>query len=260
MSGNNGGIDAREQYKNADNLKARMAFQGKYSVNKQGFSRWLMEQYEFKRGADVLELGCGTGALWTGERELIEGTLGSLTLSDFSEGMLDEARRALADMPKTNLRVIDAMSIPFPDASFDVVIANMMLYHVPDKRRAIAETARVLRRGGAFYCATYGEGNLADIAPELMKGLIDIPAPSHDFTLDNGAELLSRSYGSVETRLYPDCFRITDPDDVLRYISSTRPIPEELRDEARRRVLARFGADGVWEVKKHYGTFVSRNE
>ena len=63
----------------------------------------------------------------------------SITLSDFSPGMLDAAWRNLVVTGRAfQFKEIDAQSIPFEDETFDAVIANHMLYHVPDRPKAIA--------------------------------------------------------------------------------------------------------------------------
>ena len=54
------------QYKNANHLNTRISIHDKYSVNKMGFGNWIFSHYEIAPGAQVLELGCGTGYMWKG--------------------------------------------------------------------------------------------------------------------------------------------------------------------------------------------------
>ena len=58
----------------------------------------------------------------------------------------------LADVRGVKFECADIQNLPYQDASFDVVIANMMLYHVPDIARGLSEVRRVLRRDGRFFC------------------------------------------------------------------------------------------------------------
>ena len=81
-----------------------------------------------------------------------------ITLSDLSSGMLDSAWRNLVVTGRNyKFKEIDAQEIPFEDETFDAVIANHMLYHVPDKPKAIAEIKRVLKTRWSFICYNHWE-------------------------------------------------------------------------------------------------------
>ena len=87
-------------------------------------------------------------------------------LSDFSEGMLEQARQNLkSSLSLFQFNVIDAQSIPFDNASFDIVIANHMLYHVPNRSKAFSEIKRVLKPSGRFYSSTGGCTHLKELRP-----------------------------------------------------------------------------------------------
>jgi ubiquinone/menaquinone biosynthesis C-methylase UbiE len=95
---------------------------------------------------DVLELGSGTGVTfpfldWNG--------VTSLTATDLSGGMLEEARRheAIANRPVT-FREVDASELPFGDATFDTVSASLMLCTVPDPEGTLREMSRVAQPDG----------------------------------------------------------------------------------------------------------------
>ena len=69
-----------------------------------------------------------------------------LVLSDFSAGMVKVSKENCRHHDNVEYQVIDIQDIPFGDETFDIVIANMMLYHVPDLHRALTEVRRVLKR------------------------------------------------------------------------------------------------------------------
>ena len=156
------------QYHNADKLNKRISIHEKYSVNRLGFGRWILSQYEIAPGSRILELGCGTGHMWKEGIRLLAGG-STLLLSDFSAGMLESAQEDLAGKDGVSFAVIDAQEIPFPNESFDIVIANMMLYHVPDLHKALSEAARVLKSGGKFYAATFGEHGIMAWINDLLR-------------------------------------------------------------------------------------------
>lgn len=102
---------------------------------------------------DVLELGCGTG--FFGVNLTKAGRLtGSLTLSDLSPRMLEVASaNAAANGVEVATAVADAESLPFDDATFDLVLGHAFLHHLPIPGVAIREAHRVLRPGGRLLVA-----------------------------------------------------------------------------------------------------------
>ena len=88
-----------------------------------------------------------------------------------SEGMLETAKATISGFSNVQHMVIDIQDIPFENDSFDVVIANMMLYHVPDLEKGLSEVRRVLKVGGTFYCATYGEHKIPQSPPAISRTL-----------------------------------------------------------------------------------------
>jgi ubiquinone/menaquinone biosynthesis C-methylase UbiE len=110
-----------------------------------------------ERFGRVLELGAGTGfftinlALAGAFGDLQEVTL---TVTDISEGMLDVCvengrQHGITLIPQAG----DAEALPFPDASFDLVIGHAFLHHLPDPQAALAEAYRVLAPGGTLLIA-----------------------------------------------------------------------------------------------------------
>ena len=247
------------QYGTADKLNTRISIHAKYSVNKQGFGNWITEHYRFPEHASVLELGCGTGDMWKGKRDLA-AICGRLILSDFSAGMLDKAKETLKDENGINYQVIDIQDIPFPDQSFDAVIANMMLYHVPDLGKGLSEVRRVLKGGGVFCCATYGENGMMEYIGGLFSGFGVETRVNANFTLQNGAEKLSPYFAEVKRELYKDALLVTDVDDLVNYIFSLTGMTDlrKLPRETVREVLSRHMADGVLRIPKEYGMFITR--
>lgn len=102
-----------------------------------------------REGDVILDIGSGSGT-----DALIASTLtgarGKVYGLDMTPAMLDKLRRNAAAMGAHNVEPVEgnAEEIPLPDASVDVVTSNGVLNLVPDKRRAFAEIARVLKPGG----------------------------------------------------------------------------------------------------------------
>jgi len=158
----------KDQYKDDSNLSIRAKLHAKYSTNKQGFVPWLFEKYEFSKGYRILELGCGNGLQWENRIEqLPEGCI--LILSDLSEGMVKIVWEKYSNHKNFLAQQIDIQNIPFPDNCFDVVIANHMLYHVPDMQKAFSEVKRVLKIGGKFYSSSNGNGGMRTFYTMLLN-------------------------------------------------------------------------------------------
>lgn len=249
----------KQQYKNADKLNIRITLHEKYSTNKIPFGDWIVSNYDIKPTSRVLELGCGTGNMWKNHLHLLDN--GSrIILSDFSEGMLSETKKNLGEHPNIEYQVIDIQNIPFEDNSFDVVIANMMLYHVPDLKKGLSEVARVLKDEGVFYCATYGENGII----QYLEGLLQEYGMKDDlnksFTLQNGAEILSKYFKYVQRLGREDGLAITDIDDLIEYIYSITRMTNvvDIDRDTLKDILCSKMVDGVIYIPKEYGMFVSK--
>jgi ubiquinone/menaquinone biosynthesis C-methylase UbiE len=101
---------------------------------------------------DALELGSGTGFFLLNLMQAGVAARGHVT--DLSSGMVEAAKRNAAALGlDVDGRVADAESIPYDDASFDLVVGHAVLHHVPDVEQAFREVLRVLRPGGRFVFA-----------------------------------------------------------------------------------------------------------
>jgi ubiquinone/menaquinone biosynthesis C-methylase UbiE len=178
----------------------------------------------FPKGSSVLELGCGNAQLWLDNRDKIPDGV-TFTLSDFSAGMLNEARNRMAGLPGNfTFSIIDAEQIPLEEKSIDILVANHMLYHVPDLDKALAEIRRVLRIGGTLYCTTIGKRHLAEIGEALSRvdERIEFNRIRHGkFTMQSGPSILARYLSEIEVREYEDSLEVTNAEDLIKYVMSS---------------------------------------
>lgn len=249
----------QEQYKSADNLNTRISIHQKYSVNKTGFDNWIMSHYDIQPCSKILELGCGTGNMWKSNLHLLnKGT--QLYLTDISEGMVKTAKNTLGDFEGIYYKTVDIEDIPYESGYFDRVIANMVLYHVPDLDKGLSEVRRVLSDDGCFYCATFGENGIVPFISGLLKEYGVKGNTNRNFTLQNGADILKRYFSDVVRYDYDDSLAVTDIDDILDYIYSLKNMSgiAELRREDIKKTLERNTVNGVLNIPKEYGMFVCR--
>lgn len=249
-----------KQYKTAGNLNTRISIHEKYSTNPQPFGDWIVSHYEIRPNDRILELGCGTGDMWKGRQALLDGGV-RLTLTDFSAGMLETAKKNTADIPGVEYQVVDIQNIPYGENTFDRVIANMMLYHVPDLDKGLAEVRRVLKPGGSFYCATYGEHGIGEFIDETLREYFTgRNAAGKTFTLQNGGDSLGRHFSTVEKLIREDSLAVTYVPDFVDYVLSL-PSFSGLKNVSAEILLQAFEkkcTDGILYVPKEYGMFICR--
>ncbi|MEO7094694.1 MAG: methyltransferase domain-containing protein [Polyangiales bacterium] len=102
-----------------------------------------------RAGQHLLDLGCGPGESAFGMLERVPGL--RVTGLDISPAMIRFARlrrRFEREAARVEFVLGDAMSLDYPDASFDAVTGHSFLYLVPDATRVLSEVARVLKPGG----------------------------------------------------------------------------------------------------------------
>lgn len=132
-------------------------------------------------GRCIVEVGCGTGTntVW-----LAEPAQRVIAL-DFSERMLDEARRRVILDRVRFLQQDISESWPVPDESADLVVASLVMEHIRDLKPIFAETERVLKGGGAlFVCELHPFQQLAGVKAQFTDPatgmLAQVPAFRHD--------------------------------------------------------------------------------
>jgi SAM-dependent methyltransferase len=175
----------------------------------------------------LLEVGGGPGELAARIRDEIGC---EVVMVDLSPRMVELARERGIDA-----RVGDAASLPFPDASFDCVLAAWMLFHLPDIDRGVAELFRVLGPGGRLVAVTNGERHMEELRTIAGKAAWD-----RVFTRENGAETLERHFDAVERRDADGWATIDDDAVVHGFVASldadgpTELAPYELPLRSRR--------------------------
>lgn len=201
-----------EQYRTDEKLRARIDLHTRFSVNREGWFRWLYREAAPHLVGRVLDLGCGNARLWASNAD--RPAPRSLVLCDLSAGMLDEARRALAACRvRPRFAQASAMALPFASERFDTVLANHMLYHVSALPRALAEIRRVLIPGGRLVASTNGPRALReidDLLREVRPSLEPNPHVELGAIRERVAERIRRE----------DSFRVTIDTG---YLTATRP-------------------------------------
>ena len=99
----------------------------------------------------VLECACGTGAISVA----IAPVCARLVATDYSEGMLKQARKKLAKHLNVTVEQADITDLRYADDSFDAVVAGNVIHLLPEPGDALKELKRVVRPGGTIIVPTY---------------------------------------------------------------------------------------------------------
>ncbi|HHV60913.1 MAG TPA: class I SAM-dependent methyltransferase [Clostridiaceae bacterium] len=265
----NNNILVKEQYKDSKNLDARSYLHAKFSTNNYGWMNWLFDNMSFKSGCKILELGCGNGELWKSNLHRV-GSDWEIVLTDFSEGMLETARNKIKD-DRFKFLAVDAQDIPFAENSFDIVIANHMLYHVPDRKRAMSEISRVLKSEGSFYASTTGIKNMAGLRELINRFDSRINYPNRaeiiGFNLENGINELIEFFDDIRVVRYEDSLVITEAEPLINYVLSLKEfgniatilIDDKLKD-FKKYIEDIIKENGSIYITKDAGLFIAKNK
>lgn len=246
------------QYRDGSKLDIRAALHERFSTATTPFPDFAAGLIDWRPDQAVLECGSGTGRFWD---NLAAPRSASLTLTDLSPGMVATSVERASDngFDRVDGRECDVQDLPFDDDSFDLAIANHMLYHAPDPDRAVAELARVLRPDGTLLAATNGYGHMremneaiAEVFGDHAEGLYTV------FGIDTGEARLRERFGIITWHAYDNDLVVDDPAAAIAYGLSFPP-GEDATDEqaaAFARAIDRRFTDGHWRIRTRAGVFV----
>ncbi len=214
----------KRQYESDVNLNLRNNLHS-YNIRGTDWDVWCFDNMTLKENMKILELGCGNGKLWKKNKTKINNNM-TITLSDFSSSMVKSAKNNLKDMPfKFNFRNINAEEIPYEDESFDVIIAEHMIYFITDIEKALKEIKRVLKEDGVLYATTNSKNTMKE-----LNMLCEKFAPKTNFSkniyadrfdLENGKELLNKYFNKVELKILEGKIVVDKAEPVVSYKAST---------------------------------------
>ena len=170
-----------------------------------------------------------------------------------------------------NFQVADIQELPFDDATFDLVVANHMLYHVPDLTKALQEVVRVLKVNGRFCAVTNGATHMQEL--KLLRAdmlrYVNLPVDNNrlfaqlPFRLENGAALLQPWFRQVQFVPFEDSLEVNEVAPLIDYAFSADEYRAILTDE-RLSKIRQYVADrmtavgGSIHITKSVGMFVAR--
>ena len=212
-----------DQYSNQARLNARIQIYD-YCEKDINWREWVFDHLDFTGVDRVLDIGCGNGIMWKENISKVPEDL-HIVMTDISEGMVDSARKALEKYNRQfEFHVADACQLPFESNSFQMIIANRMLYHIENKKRVFSEIDRLLTDNGFAYASTLSTGNiqeLVDIVSEYDNRLIfNNTQTIRTFSLENGEDILSRHFNVTDSYIYQNDIIIRESVPLILYMAS----------------------------------------
>ena len=150
-------------------------------------------------GDEVLECACGTGLLST----VIAGKCKTLTATDYSQKMLEKAKKNCRGYHNISFSRADITALPYPDSHFDKVVAGNVIHLLDEPLKALNELDRVCRPGGKLIIPTYmnkdRKGKTSGFASAVGKAGADF---KRQFTVESYRQFfLEAGYGDVQITL-----------------------------------------------------------
>ena len=221
----------RRYYETDENLRIRQETHDKYTVPKNDFARWALGTINWQGDEAVLDLGAGIGTYYSRLSAMAPNA--TYYAIDLSMEMLKNHPAEPGCLTQS-----DAMHLPYADQSFDVVMANHMLYHIPDIDAALQEIRRVLKPHGKVLVATNSIHTMPELQVLMRRAIVLLtrygatqvhpPAlPSDSFALENGTRILAHHFFAVVRHDIPSQLVFTDIEPVIAYFESMRELRQE---------------------------------
>ena len=229
MSAVNDPQNVRRQYATDDKLRIRQEIHDQYTVPQFDHSKWVLDALKWRGDEVILDVGCGAGryfdALRTGYPDVTYVGI------DISAGMLEKHPGS------GTVSMADGMQLPFANGTFDVVMANHMIYHLPDIDEALVEFRRVLKPQGTIAAATNSAQSMPELQVLLRRAIVlltrsgasQIQPPLPDsalFSLESGARQFARHFYAVVRHEMPSKLIFSDIEPVMAYLETTREMRE----------------------------------
>lgn len=261
----------QEIYATDEQLAVRVRTHEQYTQPQMNFPEWVLNRLTWRGDERVLDIGAGTGNYF----ELVRARApqGELIAGDLSSGMIRRTRTHVTD-EHIHIMCMDAQHLPFADNAFDVVLANHMLYHVPDIAGTLREIKRILRPTGSLVAATNSISTMEEFDTLARRACTLLGYPRQEFshahsrfTLENGTRQLAQHFRAVARYDVPSALTFTEVEPVMAYLDSTRPmrmpqLPDdvdwnEFMEVIEKQVRRLIRRDGELRVRKLAGMLLA---
>jgi len=218
------------------------------------FARHLLADVELHRGEQVLDVGCGRGAVLFAAADVV-GEEGSVTGIDLSEGMVERTVEEIRarGIAHATARVMDAQEPDLPAGAYDVLLSSAVLFFLPDPLAGLRAWRELLKPGGRLGVTTFGGNDprwvevvsvfQPFVPAEMVWALVN---PASPFASTENLDRAVASGGFIDVRSVERQHPITfaDPEQWINWSWSHgqrvywEMVPEEQQAEVHAKVRA----------------------
>ena len=260
-----------DQYKTTKYLEARIKIH-QFTVNKFSFHQWIFDKLPISKNASqkfkILEVGCGTSAFWKQNIDKIKKNI-DLVLTDFSEGMLEKAKKNV-DKTKFNSVAFDVAEVEklekFKD-TFDIVMCHNTVYHSEDKNVALQNLSNCLKDENSIATiTTNSEKHMLNVY-EIGRNL-DSNFPTDriiDSFTEEVADVMLPNFFKVEKYVEEELLKVTDLEIMMNYVySGTEPRGIKLKNsfdsDYRKIVSNEISKNGFFKIIKRSPLYICKKK
>lgn len=266
-------VITQHAYATDEHLAVRIRTHEQFTRPEIDFPAWVLDKIPWRGDEHVLDVGAGSGNYFALVCKRVPN--GKIVAGDLSFGMTVRAKEhpCATQIP---VMCLDALKLPFANNSFDVVLANHMLYHVSSIRDALNEIKRVLRPGGCLVAATNSEDTLEEFDTLARRACTLLGYPRQhfrqahaNFSLENGTGMLARHFRAVARYDIPSTLHFPTVEPVLEFLNSIRPLGvfqlpkdvvwDDFIDVIEKQIRRLIRRDGELRVRKLAGALVGTN-
>jgi ubiquinone/menaquinone biosynthesis C-methylase UbiE len=261
----------RDQYETSDKLDIRIEAHRRYSEQPDDFVEWVLDRLDPRPGETVVDIGCGRGSYHPG---LVRRGVRLILALDQSRGMvaMTQTQAQAQTLPVVAIEG-RAEHIPVPDHSYDLGMANHVLFHVPDVSVALRELRRILKPGGRAVLAT-AAANSAERLESLHRaaakqlGYHATGRVIERFNLEH-LEIVRSIFPQTRRVVRDDAFLFPSAEVAVEYYASgmidaiaDRPVDSSHRPPLRalvgQQIASIVAHEGVFRDPKSAGCFIVR--
>ncbi len=217
----------RRYYATDRNLRILEETCARYAVPPTDYAAWTLDTLNWAGDEVILDIGAGSGSHYS--RLVRNQPQVDYYAVDLSPSLLRKHPG-----PAERLSVGDALHLPYADDSFDVVMANHVLYHLSDIDSGLAEIKRVLKPEGRVLASTDSLHTTAELQVLIRRAVVllsenggqaqPLSLPCDPFALENGTRILARHFYAVVRHDLPRQLVFDAVEPAMDYLESMRDL------------------------------------